>query len=164
MIVIMVGLPGTGKSTLARRLAQELQGVVIDKDTVRAALFGEYVDYTREQDDLTMECVYSAARYMARSRVAFVDGRAFALRYQWERALEVAGDDRRVIETVCADDVARARLDAAAGSHLAVNRTFRLYLELKAKREEIAASKLVVDTGRPFEESVEECLAYIRTT
>ena len=39
MIVIMAGLPGTGKSTLARALAQRLAGAVLDKDEIRAALF-----------------------------------------------------------------------------------------------------------------------------
>ena len=162
MIVIMVGLPGTGKSTLAQRLARELNGLVIDKDSVRAALFGEFVDYTREQDDLAMECVYSAARYMAHSRVVFIDGRAFALRYQWERALEMAGGERRVIETVCSDEVARARLEAAMGLHLAANRTFELYLELKAMREEFGGEKLMLDTSLPFEDCVQDSLAYLR--
>lgn len=162
MIVIMVGLPGTGKSTLARRLARELNGLVIDKDSVRAALFGEFVDYTREQDDLAMECVYSAARYMAHARVVFIDGRAFALRYQWERALEMAGGEWRVIETVCSDEVARARLESAMGLHLAANRSFELYLELKVKREKFCVEKLMLDTGRSLEECVEESLAYLR--
>jgi predicted kinase len=35
----MAGLPGTGKSTLARVLANDLGGVVLDKDVIRAALF-----------------------------------------------------------------------------------------------------------------------------
>ena len=39
MIVIMAGLPGTGKSTLAQALAQRLPGAVLDKDAIRAALF-----------------------------------------------------------------------------------------------------------------------------
>ena len=138
MIVIMAGLPATGKSTLARRLASELNGVVVDKDFVRAAMFGAFVDYTREQDDLSMECVYSAVQYMASARPSapvFIDGRAFALRYQWERALDVVratGAAWRVIETECSDEAARERLAAANTSHPAANRSFELHLSLKA--------------------------------
>ncbi len=48
----MAGLPGTGKSTLARTLAAKLNGVVLDKDLVRAAVFNEqWIEYSREQDD-----------------------------------------------------------------------------------------------------------------
>ena len=35
MIVTMAGLPGTGKSTLARILAQRLPGAVLDKDIIQ---------------------------------------------------------------------------------------------------------------------------------
>src|SRR5947209_2269421 len=39
MLIAMAGLPGTGKSTLARQMARALSGVVLDKDVIRAALF-----------------------------------------------------------------------------------------------------------------------------
>ena len=37
----MVGLPGTGKSRLARRLGRELQAQVVESDRVRKQLFAE---------------------------------------------------------------------------------------------------------------------------
>jgi adenylylsulfate kinase-like enzyme len=47
--VIMAGLPGTGKSTLSRNLADQLNGIVLDKDLVRDALFGEnWTEYSRQ--------------------------------------------------------------------------------------------------------------------
>ena len=157
----MAGLPGTGKSTLARRVAAELGGLVIDKDSIRAALFGPFVDYSREQDDLSMECVYAAARYMAPQTAVFIDGRAFTQRYQWERALNIAGADAQIIETVCSGQTARSRIEAASGAHLAGNRTFGLYLTLKARREPIPAPKLIVNTEQDLELCVTQCLAYL---
>ena len=58
MIIAMAGLSGTGKSTLARRLAGRLDGVVLDKDVVRAALFGADVDYTSEQNNLVVNIMF----------------------------------------------------------------------------------------------------------
>jgi predicted kinase len=93
--ILMAGLPGTGKSTLAEALARELNGVVLSKDAVRAALFpGPLTDYTREQDDLCFGMVLDAASYLARRNATefiFLDGRTFSRSEQIEQAIRAAG-------------------------------------------------------------------------
>jgi predicted kinase len=65
MIVIMAGLPGTGKSTVARSLAQRLPAAVLDKDIIRAALFSAaHVEYSSEQDDFCQEIMVQTASYL----------------------------------------------------------------------------------------------------
>jgi adenylylsulfate kinase len=172
VIVALAGLPGTGKSTLARRLAVELAGVVLSKDDVRAQLFPPPVlNYSAEQDDLTMAAVYSAATYIRRAFPAtpvILDGRTFLRAYQIRDLLALGrtvGEEPRVIECACAQDVVRGRLerDLAAGSHPARNRTFELYLAVKARAEPIAVSHLTLDTGAvPLQECVSRAVAYLR--
>jgi len=90
MLILMAGLPGTGKSTLSRALAAELGGTVIDKDQVRAALFPPSdIEYSTEQDDFCMAIMLKVAGYLFRkdpSRVVFLDGRTFSRSYQLKRA------------------------------------------------------------------------------
>jgi predicted kinase len=171
MLAAMAGLPGTGKSTIAARLAAELGGVVMNKDTVRAALFPPPVlNYTAEEDDLTMAAIYSAARYIRRAfprqRVIF-DGRTFLKAYQVRDLLALADsldEPVRVIECVCADDVVRVRLehDLAAGLHPAGNRTFELYLAGKARAEPLTTPRLTLDTGTlPLDECVRRARDYL---
>ena len=67
MLVLMAGLPGTGKSTLSRMLAAELGGTVIDKDQVRASLFAPPdIEYSTEQDDFCMAVMLKVAGYLLR--------------------------------------------------------------------------------------------------
>jgi predicted kinase len=167
LLVAMAGLPGTGKSTLAARLAAELDGVVLSKDVVRAALFPPPVlDYSREQDDLAMSAVFAAARHLRGPYPVILDGRTFLKSYQ-VRDLLALDSAVRVIECVCSDDVAKARLEAdlARGVHPAKNRTFALYLAGKAAAEPLTIPRLTLDTGTtPLDECVSRALASLRTS
>src|SRR5271169_2362760 len=92
MVVIMAGLPGTGKSTVARSLAERLPGTVLDKDTIRAALFAPaHVEYSRVQDDFCQKIMLQTAAYLLGRNLSpyvLLDGRTFSRRYQREQVLE----------------------------------------------------------------------------
>jgi predicted kinase len=166
--VLMAGLPGTGKSTLAEAMARELNGVVLSKDVVRAALFpGELTDYTREQDDLCFRMLLDAAHYLADHQVAeyiFLDGRTFSRRDQIEEVLLAAAlaiSTWKIVCATCSDEIAEARLVRGVGEHPATNRTVGLYREVKARFEPIPYAHLEIDTSRPFADCVREATAYI---
>jgi len=171
MLIAMAGLPGTGKSTLAAELARTLGGVVLSKDVVRASLFPPSIlDYSSEQDDLVMEAIFKAAVYALRAvphRVVLIDGRTFLRAYQVRDLMALASSLQQtpiLIECVCDDAVARQRLerDRAMGQHPAGNRTYDLYLEVKARAEPITVPHLVIDTGQlSLEACVALCLDYL---
>jgi adenylylsulfate kinase len=170
MIVIMAGLPGTGKSVLCRALAKQVGGVVLDKDIVRAALFPpERIEYSAEQDDFCQSLLIAAAGYLqARDphAVIFFDGRAFSRRYQIEAVIKSAqklGSPWRIIECTCCEASARQRLerDQAAGHHPAANRSVDLYQRLKAAFQPIPLPKLVVDTDQPLDDCVAQAGEFI---
>src|SRR5438552_2727973 len=81
MLIAMAGLPATGKSTLAARLAKELDGVILSKDQVRAALFPPPVlDYSTAENDISMDAIFKAAAYIRKAlpqHSVIIDGRTF---------------------------------------------------------------------------------------
>ncbi|GAC1431594.1 MAG: hypothetical protein NVS1B11_00860 [Terriglobales bacterium] len=172
MIIIMAGLPATGKSTLSRVLASWFSGSVLDKDLIRAALFAPAdIEYSRVQDDFCMKVMLDTASFTLRKdpqRVNFLDGRPFSRRYQIDQVIETAGilnQPWRIIECVCSIETARKRLQeqAADGSHPAGNRDFELYQRVKADFEEITLPKIVVNTDDALESCVAQAVAALKS-
>ena len=164
MLILMAGLPGTGKTTLSHTLAVELGGTVINKDEIRAALFETRdTEYSTEQDEFVMRIMLKTAGYLFRNdpeRRIFLDGRTFSRSYQLKRATgyaEAIGQPWRILECVCSEETARQRLQDDR-THVATNRDFDLYLEVKARFEEIKFPKSVVNTDEPLD----VCLRKVR--
>lgn len=168
MLILMAGLPGTGKSTLARALAAQGHGAVLDKDEIRSVLFPPaYLEYSAEQDDFCQSLMLETAAYLLarhpRLRV-FLDGRTFSRAYQIQNALAAAGrlpTPWRILECVCTEATARRRLEAARASHLAANRTYELYKRLQAEFDPIPTPKLVVNTDEPLADCITAVLPYL---
>ncbi len=163
----MAGLPGTGKSTLARELAARTCGRVLSKDKFRHAIFSpEEIEYSSAQDDFCLQIMVETAGYLlARNpaRTVLLDGRPFSRRYQIENVLAAAdclNQPWRILECVCSEETARRRLesDASTGAHPAGNRDYSLYLGVKARFETITFPKTVIDTDLEVEVCVQRAL------
>lgn len=167
-LVAMAGLPATGKSTLARALAQELGGVVLDKDVIRAALFPPpLIEYSSPQDDFCMSVLFQTARYLVAAKKTtrvFVDGRPFARASQIDQLVTEAGSfgySLKIILCTCSDANAKARL--AQQQHVAGNRNYRLYQKLQKEFEPIGVPHFVVNTDGSLTDAVSSALAFLRS-
>jgi predicted kinase len=170
MMVLMAGLPGTGKTTLARELAARSGGRIFSKDEVRHALFSpDEIEYSSRQDDFCLQIMLETAGHLVGQnpgRMIFLDGRPFSRRYQIENVINAADSLRqpwRILECVCSEETARRRLetDAATGAHPAGNRNFELYLEVKSRFERIVYPKTIIDTDQALEVCVDLAMAAI---
>jgi predicted kinase len=171
MLIAMAGLPGTGKSTLARHLADACAGIVLNKDPIRAALFPTaQIEYSTRQDDFCMSIMFQVATYMLRndpSQYVILDGRTFSRSYQVAALDQLAEELEtlvKIIECICSDETAQRRLGGKKtrkAKHLAANRDYELYLAIKARSEPIREPKLVVDTDDDLAKCLAACLAYV---
>ena len=159
MRVLLAGLPGTGKSTLAAALAGALGALVLSKDTVRAALFGpRWVEYSSEQDEFVMGLLLETAHWMEARRpdaVLIFDGRTFS-----RRARRDAVQADRIIWCVCPREVALSRL-AGDTAHPAADRDETLYNRVEAQFEPVTEPHLLLDTSRPPADCLAAAISYL---
>jgi predicted kinase len=170
MLIAMAGLPGSGKSALARALATRLPAVILDKDPIRAALFPpDEIEYSTQQDDFCIAVMLQVAGYVLGkdpAKYVVLDGRPFARSYQRLAVVQFAATRElplRFIECVCSDAAARRRLaqDVAASRHVACNRNYDLYVRLKACWEPLQEERLIIDTEAPLDACIAQCLAFV---
>ena len=168
-LVILAGLPGTGKTALAEALAQRIGAIALSKDKVREALFPPgAITYSSGQNDFCMSVVLMAAQRIAAHHTVpfiFIDGRTFSRERHVKQVAEAAhlvGAKLSILHLHCPEDVALERIKKDRERHSAKNRDPLLYFLVKSYFEPITLAKLDVDTSRPLEECVALCEEYLR--
>lgn len=162
------GLPGTGKSTLAARLAEETGAVWLRIDEIEGAMRRNGL--TADQTGVAAYSVAHdvAANHLRRGLTVIADAvnPVHEARDGWHSLAASLNCDHVVIETVCPDGSEHRRRVETRISDLPgwvyptwaeVQRTAALY-EPRTDR------RLTLDTTRPAEDSYRELKAFVRAT
>lgn len=171
LAVALIGLPGSGKSTVARALVAELGLRRVCRDEVRAAMFPQ-CDYSFIEKRAAYRGVLLAVEInglLGRSSV--IDGMTFSRREDYTRLCELARAHRFEVMALwldCTPALARRRVadDALRRAHPARDRSPDLVDAVAARFEDPPADALRIDASRPAVEvcrrAVEAVRAHLR--
>jgi predicted kinase len=111
MLIIMSGLPGTGKSTIARELARRLNGIFLRADTIAQALIS--AEIMKDDDNPAAYIVgYAVAEENLRAGATviadYVNGLELT-RQAWRDVAARAHVPFHEIEVICSDTVEHRR-------------------------------------------------------
>ncbi|MFE9802978.1 AAA family ATPase [Streptomyces goshikiensis] len=152
MIVALGGRPRTGKTALARALAQAIPGILLDKAELRRVLFPKLATTSPEQNDRLNEWLLQAAVWHLETipgSVVVLDGRPLTRLRDVEALRRFAygiGHALHIVECVCPIDVSVARADARAAASQDRDPIADLSQEAA---DPIPEPKIVVDTLLP---------------
>jgi len=155
-LVMLCGLPGTGKSTLARRLADGLPAVVVESDRVRQKLFNPPTYTGEESQRVHQVCHILIGWYLRHYYHVVYDATNL---YEYHRGLVYrlaarSGACLVVVEVTASDDVVRERLAPRHRTDPAVrskkdysDADWDVYVRMRRRSEPIQHDHIVVDTS-----------------
>jgi len=168
-LILMAGLPGSGKSTFARRLAAATGGVVLESDALRQILFAGPTHQAAESRAL-FAAIFDGAGKLLRSGYSVIIDATNLKRLDRRPAHELAsatGARLIIVETVAPEAVILARLGSrAAGFDPAAHSLagVAVYRHMAEEAQPIAEDHWQIDTsdGRATDAALTDLITELR--
>ena len=167
-LIVLSGLPGTGKSHFAKELGKRLPLLVLESDRLRKVL-APNPKYTRgESARLFAACHLLIEEYLLQDRLVLLDATNLTEGFR-QPVYEIA--DRVSVPMVLAritapGEIVRRRLsDRGAGMHPSdySDAGWRIYSRMYPHEETIARPHLNVDSSGDISQSVEEVVRLVQS-
>jgi hypothetical protein len=163
VIVIICGLPGVGKTTLANEIAPFLDAVLLSSDKIRKEIIPRptYQKYEREliYDVLTIakylhsagkNCILDATFNREKSRNEVI------------KKLGLSPSQIRIVECVCPEDIVISRLESRKNDWSDAG--VEIYNRMKKIYEPVKREHITVDTSKPVKLSAKTVIERIQKT
>jgi predicted kinase len=148
MIIIICGLPGVSKTTLAKGLAPLINAVILATDKIRKELFSK-PKYTRIERRLIYDVMILMAKYLDNAGINCILDATFTSersRREMKKKLDLASKDIHIIECICPEDIVLPRLRQRKYDYSDAD--FSVYRKMKRKYEPVKVEHMTVDTSR----------------
>ncbi len=166
MLIVLAGLPGAGKSTVAERLGRALPAPLVSVDPVEAALWRAGV--ARDQPTglaayLVAEAVADGVLALGQHVIIDAVNAAVPAREQWRLLAARRGVPVRFVEVVCSDpELHRHRLEhRRRGIEGFPEPTWATVERQRAEFESWTEARLVLDACADLDANVAKALDYL---
>ena len=161
MIIIICGLPGVGKTTVARELAPLVNGVILSTDKIRKELFSRPMYGWRERR-LIYDVMVLIAKYLDKAGINCILDATFTRelsRHEIKEKIGLAGKDFQIIECICTEDIVILRLRHR--KHDYSDADFSVYKKMKRIYEPVKEAHITIDTSKHSKTDIRSIAAKI---
>ncbi len=166
-LILLTGLPGSGKSYLARKLAAEMPLLIIESDWVRKTLFPS-PQYTAEESMLTHRTCHALIRKSLQAGLPVVYDATNLIEFHREFVYRIAEQTRAklvIARVVASEEVIRERMakrKEARTPHDISDADWSIYQRMLPQEEPIRRPYLVVDTGADLRGGIRKVIREVR--
>lgn len=150
MLLVFSGLPATGKTTLAKKVARKINAEVLRTDAIRKEIIRE-PKYTEEEKELVYREMFSRAEKLISSGKNVILDANFYRQSQRDETRKIAGRTGTkffLIEAICPEDKIRGRMKLRKKSGDESDaKKMEIYYKIKRAWEPISGPHIVVDTS-----------------
>jgi predicted kinase len=158
MLYIVCGLPGTGKTTMAKRIADETKSFLLNTDIIRRKII-EDPKYTEREKYMIYNLLFEMAeKFLVTGKSVVIDG-TFYRKELRERAKEIAKKTKnkfRIVEVTCSEEIIRKGMKKRKKKGSVSDADFGIYKRIKKVFEPIKEKHLVLDTTKGFDQAVDK--------
>lgn len=151
MIVIVCGLPGVGKTTLAKKLVPLINAIVLSTDKIRKELIASPT-YEKEERKLIYDVMILLAKYLDHSGTNCILDATFNKedsRTEVKKKLGIQDKKFFVIECVCQENIVVRRIKDR--KHDDSDADIEVYQKMKKFYEPVKGKHITVDTSQDSE-------------
>lgn len=149
MIVLICGLPGVGKTTLAKDLAPLINAVVLSTDKIRKELIPNPT-YRWQERRLIYDVLMLLAKYLYNAGINCILDATFSTEYsrkELKHKLALTHNQLSIVECVCSEDVVVSRLRNRKDDYSDAN--ISIYRKMKKIYQPVKGEHIIVDTSNP---------------
>ncbi|HSF88172.1 MAG TPA: AAA family ATPase [Saprospiraceae bacterium] len=163
MVIIVFGLPGSGKSYFASRLAMHLEAAYVNSDELRMHMLQERTYSAAEKRRVYDEMLSRMSKALSDKKPIVLDATFYkrSIRRRFEQRAATFQEAIIYIEVTAPEDIIRDRLQVPRAYSEA---DYDVYLKLKKSAEPLTRDHLVlVSTNNNIVSMLHEALHYIET-
>ncbi len=157
---MVCGLPGVGKTTVAKTLADKTKSFVLSTDTIRKIIIDK-PRYTKKEKELVYDVLLEMTKkFLANGKNVIIDGTFYrkALRKRAEKLADETNNKFYIIEVVCPEKTVIKRLKERQKKGSLSDADFGVYMKIKREFEPIREKHFTVNTGGQWEKQIEKFL------
>lgn len=168
VLFIISGLPGTGKSFLARRLAGQLPLIILNSDWVRKILTHQQPTYSAEESALVHRVGHAVLKRLLLAGYRVLYDATNLAEWHREKLYHLADETNAklvIIRTIAPEEIVRTRLRERFEHPNPLDYSdadWNVYENMKTEVEPIRRPHLVIDTSQDLAPAIRKILRAAR--